>query len=144
VHAFKAEADPMPAKLGGEIILFGNPRNRDEVIGAGHLQITDSDLAKVDVLAFLYDLIGLCSQPREPSGQGSLDLLLQSSTLMLNHVEYFNRGVEAWSSALKIEDIWNLPHSKIEGYVVGSARPLSALKIPFLADVDKIMAVLQT
>jgi hypothetical protein len=37
-----------------------------------------------------------------------------------------------------------MPHSKIEGYVVGSARPLSALKIPFLADVDQIMAVLQS
>ena len=30
----------------------------------------------------------------------------------------------------------------VSGYVIGSARPLSALKLPFIADVDQIMAVL--
>jgi hypothetical protein len=144
VHALRSDADPMPAKLSGEIILHGNPRDLDQVFGQGQLKVTDSDLAKADVLAFLYDLVGLGTAPKEPNGRGSLQLSLQSSTLQFNNVHYFNRGVEAWSSALKIEDVWNMPHSKIEGYVVGSARPLSALKIPFLADVDQIMAVLQS
>jgi hypothetical protein len=144
VHAFKEKADPMPAKLSGQVILHGNPYDLDAIFGEGHLRITDSDLAKVDVLAFLYDLVGLGTAPKQPLGHGALNLSLQRSTLTLNNVRYFNRGVEAWSSALSIQDIWNAPHSKIEGFVVGSARPLSALKLPFLADVDKIMAVLQS
>jgi hypothetical protein len=37
-----------------------------------------------------------------------------------------------------------LPHAPIEGYVVGSGRPLSALKLPFMADVDQILSVLQS
>ena len=41
-------------------------------------------------------------------------------------------------------DVWHIPHSPIGGYIVGSARPLSALKLPFLADVDQIMSVLQS
>jgi hypothetical protein len=144
VHAFDEKADPMPAKLSGKIILHGNPRDLDAVFGQGHLEITDSDLAKADILAFLYNVVGLGSAPKHPDGHGALDFTLQRSTLTTNNVYYFNRGVEAWSNGLTIADVWKTPRSHLSGFVVGSARPLSAIKLPLFADVDKIMAVLQS
>ena len=75
---------------------------------------------------------------------GTLDLSLQNSNLSLDRAHYFNRGAEVWSSGVTVRNIWNVPNSPIEGYVVGSARPLSALKLPFVADVDQILAVLQS
>jgi hypothetical protein len=144
VHAFKGNADPMPAKLSARMIVHGSAHDPDAIFADGHVDITDSDLAKVDALALLYNILGLGSQPKQPNGHGSLDFSLQRSTLTLNNVHYFNRGVEAWSSALKIGEVWRTPKSTLKGYVVGSARPLSALKLPLLADFDQIMAVLQT
>jgi hypothetical protein len=144
IHVFKPQADAMPGKISGNFVIHGDPRDRDAVFGDGHLRIADSDLAKADALALLYDLLGLGTAPKEPIGAGSVDLSLQRSTLTLDNLRYLNRGVEVWSSGLAMDDVWRLPHNPIHGYVVGSARPLSALKIPLLADVDQIMSVLQS
>jgi hypothetical protein len=134
----------MPGLLTGQLIIHGDPNNLDGVLGQGHIALSDSDLVKVDALALLYNLIGLGSTPKQPNGYGQLDISLQRSTLTLDHIRYFNRGVEAWSNNLTIRDIWRVPKSPIHGYIVGSARPLSALKIPFFSDVDQIMTVLQS
>ena len=40
-------------------------------------------------------------------------------------------------------NIWNLPTNNLDITAVGSAQPLQNIKLPFLADVDKIFAVLQ-
>ena len=144
VHAIKPDADPMPSRLSGEIIMHGNAASPEAILGHGHVRITESDLAKVDALELLYNLMSLGSAPKTPNGAGSLDLTLQHSTLTLQNIRYFNRGVEAWSSDVTISDVWKIPNSPINGYVVGSARPLSALKLPLIADVDQILSVLQS
>jgi hypothetical protein len=144
VHAFKAKSDPMPARVNGELILHGESGNRDSILGSGHITLNRSDLANWDVLAVLYNIMSLGTAPKEPNGNGTLSLSLQNSNLAIDNAHYFNRGAEVWSSGVVIRDIWKLPNSPIDGYVVGSARPLSALKLPFLADVDQIFAVLQS
>jgi hypothetical protein len=144
VHASKPESDPMPGRLTGQLIVHGDPNDLDAVIGDGHVGISESDLGKVDVLEVLYNAMSLGTAPKEPIGAGSLDLRLQRSTLTLNNIYYFNRGIEAWSSDLTIHDAWKMPDSPMEGYVVGSARPLAALKLPLLADVDQVLSVLQS
>src|SRR5439155_3101252 len=131
------DADPMPGRITGELIVHGEAKDLASIYGDGHLEIADSDLGKVDVLEFLYNR--LSAKQQGPSGAGRLDLTLERSVLTLNHIRYFNRGVEAWSSNMTIRDIWNVPNSPIEGYVVGSARPLAGLKLPLIADVDQIM-----
>ena len=143
VHAFKSDAEPMPARLHGQLILHGDPGDPDAILGDGRLRITDSDLAKFDPLAMLYDLLNVLGR-QDADGNGSLTLSLQRSTLTLNNIQYFNRGVEAFSSDLTIRDVWKMPDSPFEGYIVGTARPLSALDLPLIVDVDKILSVLQT
>ena len=144
VRAFKPESEPMPGRLGGSITLNGTRSNLDEVFGQGKVAVTESDLANVDALALLYNATQLGRSTTQPTGNGSLDISLQASTLSLQNIRYFNRGVQARSASVDISDIWHLPHSKIFGYIVGSARPLKDLKLPILADVDQILNVVQT
>ena len=91
----------------------------------------------------LYNATRLGHRVDPAARHGSLDLSLQASTLSLHNIRYFNRGVQARSSSIEINDVWPIPHSRVFGYVVGSARPLKDLKLPLLADVDQIMGVLQ-
>jgi hypothetical protein len=143
VHAVKPEADPMPGRLSGTVTIHGNPNQRDLVLGRGRVQITESDLGNVDALALLYQATRLGTATTQPIGNGSLDVSLEASTLFLRDIRYFNRGVEARSSSIEIRDVWAMPRSHAFGFVAGSARPLKDLKLPFLADVDEIMGVLQ-
>jgi hypothetical protein len=143
VHAAKPEADPMPARLAGSITIHGNPGERDLLLARGRVAITESDLGNVDALAVLYNATRLGTASTQPLGHGSLDITFQSSRLSLQNIRYFNRGVEARSSGIEIDDVWTIPRSRVFGYIAGSARPLKDLKLPFLADVDQIMGVLQ-
>lgn len=144
VHAVKPDEEPMPARLSGRLVVHGNPGNLNELLGDGRVEISESDLVNIRALRLIYDAASLGTSPKSPNGHGSLDFSLQRSALSLDRVYYFNRGVEAWSSNLTIRDIWDAPNSPIDGYVVGSARPLSALKLPLLADADQILSVLQS
>jgi hypothetical protein len=143
VHAFKPDAEPMPARVNGSLTLHGDPRNLDLVLGEGHVEIVESDLANVDALALLYNATKLGQSTTQPTGSGSLELSLQASTLSLRNIRYFNRGVQARSSSIDIANVWQTPDSPIFGYIVGSARPLKDLKLPLLADVDQVLNVLQ-
>lgn len=143
VHAVMPDEDPMPGRLTGRVTLHGDPRDPELLLGEGNLSITESDLAEVDALKVLYSLLSGTST-RGNRGEGKVDFSLQSGTLTLNNIYYFNRGIEAWSNNVTIDRVLELPDSPVSGYVVGSARPLSALKLPFLADVDQIMSVLQS
>ena len=143
IHAVKPQADPMPGRLGGSITVHGNSRERDLMLGRGRVEITESDLANVDALAVLYNATRLGSASTQPLGSGSLDISLHASKLTLQNIRYFNRGVEARSSSIEIADVWQIPRSHVFGYIAGSGRPLKDLKLPFLADVDQIMGVLQ-
>jgi hypothetical protein len=56
--------------------------------------------------------------------------------------KYTNRGVDIWANPAVV-DIFMGRDSPIEGTAAGSARPLKDLKLPFMADVDKVLAALQ-
>lgn len=144
VHAFVQDKKPLPGRLAGKTIVFGDPAQLDLMIGQGHLDVTDSDLANTVALSTLYDALRLGSPPPTPIGQGSLDLRMEQSTLTLQNMRYFNRGVEARAASISIQDIWAIPNSPIDGYLVGTARPFKDLKLPFMADVDSILTVLQS
>jgi len=144
LHAVNPNERNSPGKLSGELIVHGDPQDLNSIIGTGRLSIARSDLGEIAALKLLYDTMSLGSQPKEPNGTGTLSLALEGSTLTLNNIHYFNRGAEAWSNNLTISDIFDAPHSPMSGFVVGSARPLTALKLPLLADVDQILSVLQS
>src|SRR5688500_10524219 len=42
-----------------------------------------------------------------------------------------------------MEKVWLLPRSPIAGTAFGSARPLASLNLPFIAEFDRILALVQ-
>lgn len=144
VHAVKPDAEPMLGRIAGSLTIHGNPNQPRQVLGQGRVEISESDLANVDALALLYNLTRVGHSTKQPTGSGSLDLNLQASTLSLQNIRYFNRGVQARSFSIDIADVWDAPDSPIDGFLVGSARPLKDMRLPLLADVDQILNVVQS
>jgi hypothetical protein len=162
VHAFKPDAEKMPGKLSGSINALagtrpgrrpGAPRSGQSVFeksvrritADGRIELTDSDLANLDALAFLYSAMSASNPGGPPSGKGDLIVHLEDGLLTLNNVHYFNRGTEA-RAIVQIDQIWHMPDSPIRGTVAGTARPFRDIKLPFLSNynLDTIMTALQT
>jgi hypothetical protein len=144
VRSIVLNGKEVPGRATGQLVLHGDPQQRDLLFGEGHVDLTHSDLANIKAFAFLYNAMHIGGAPKTPIGYGSLDLSLQASTLRFESLRYFNRGTEARSDAIEIGDVWHMPHSTVAGYLVGTARPLEGIKLPFLADADKILSVVQS
>lgn len=143
VHAIDPDHDPLPGRISGTIRLFGNPREKERIFGTGHLELTDSDIANVPIFSRLYNAMRLDFTPKQPSGEGSCDLFLEASRLVISNFRYFNRGADA-RARIEIENIRMLGDSPISGSAVGSLRPFKNLDLPFMADVDEVLNVLQS
>ncbi len=143
VHAVTPDADPMPGRATGDFTLGGDPRIPRQMFGDGQLQLTHSELGNFDPIGGLYDLMHVTVNRAEPAGTARVQVRLEGNTLAIPAAHVFNRGIEIRAVG-SISDIWDLPDSPLSGVAVGSARPLSNIKLPFMADVDQVLGVLQS
>ncbi len=146
VHVADPEAEPMPGRLSGTLNLYGSPSEISRMSGLGSLRLTNSDLVNFDVFEFLYQRMNVLDwgdDKPQLRGEGSMELRFEADTLYVNNVRYMNRGTEIRANAT-VRDVFNLPDSPLDGTAVGSVRPFSAIKLPLLADVDDVLAVLQS
>ena len=67
---------------------------------------------------------------------------MEGGSLELNNLHYFNQGTEL-RALLTIDKLWDLPKSHIHGNAVGSSRPLARIELPFVAEADRLLALLQ-
>jgi hypothetical protein len=135
----------VPGRVTGRIVAAGNPlseEGRKAASGEVRLQLTESDLANVKFVNLLYSVLSVKLGKPQPTGRGFLQARLEGERLEIPSVRYVNRGVDIWTSATVLNVFAGLD-SPIEGTAAGSARPLRDLKLPFMADVDKILAALQ-
>jgi hypothetical protein len=144
VHASNPQADPMPGRLAGQLTLAGDPREPRRVFGDANVELLESDLANFDPIGFVYDVMRVGAPRGEgPSGTGRVQARLEAEAIQISSLYYFNRGVEVRGVGA-VGEIFTLPDSPISGTLVGTARPLRDLKLPFMADVDEIFSVLQS
>jgi hypothetical protein len=132
----------MPGLLAGRVIAAGNPftpEGRKTSSGEARLRVTESDLANVKIIDALYALLSVKFGQRQPTGHGFAQARLEGERLEIPVVRYVNRGVDVWASAT-VADVFQGTRSPIVGTAAGSARPLKDLKLPFMADVDKVLA----
>jgi hypothetical protein len=108
----------------------------------GTLEIDNSDLGNFGPIAFLYNLMHLGGNIRSSTGRGTVALIMESGTLRITNLTYFNRGIEVHGIA-KATRMWELPDNPIDGAVVGTARPLKNIKLPLFAEADTILSQLQ-
>src|SRR5258706_915867 len=134
-------AAPMAGALDGQLTLFG-PLNLQLLTGETNVHLTRSDLPTNAIVAGTYDAIHLHIGHDEPVGAGRAQLRLEQGVLNLTNFYYNNRGVELRASGRAL-DIFRGGDSPIEGYAVGSARPLRELKLPFFKEADDILNALQ-
>ena len=135
----------MPGRLNLDVTVVGNPldeqaREMNLVNASGSAELTESDLAGTDMVAGMYNLMR--GGDRGPTGRGDATFRLEGKTLDLTEFRYFNEGTEI-RATLNVQDIWNAPDSPVDGVAFGSLRPLSSVKLPLLADADKIFSVIQ-
>ena len=143
VRAFKPDAQPTPGVLAGQANVLGNAGVLDQLTGGVTVQLTKSDLGNIEPFRFMYGLFNLQLAPTEPTGAGTIGVRLEQGNVTITDMDYFNRGVYARTSGLIVRDVFSLPDSPINGYVIGTARPLRDVKLPFAADVDKIFSAVQ-
>lgn len=164
VHAFKPDAEPMVGKLSGsfEALAGTRPGRRPgaapsgqgvlekvirRITADGRVDVTESDLANLDVVAALYNAMSVAggANTKDPNGRGDFTLHVEDGLLSLNNIHYFNRGVEL-RALVDVDEIWRMPQSPISGTAVGTARPFRDIRLPFLSayDLDTILTVLQT
>jgi hypothetical protein len=156
-HALNPKAKPTPGLIGGNVMLLYNSRADspipaptfstasrvspavrkliETIYGEGRLTITKSDVATVPIFTQLYDLMSLGSAGSGPIGYGSVEARLENGTLYASNVQYFNRGTDA-IVRLTSPEIWNFPDNVIDGTAIGSLRPLAALKLPLVSDIQ--------
>jgi len=136
---------PVPGLLAGTVVAAGQPfdeRRRTEASGEAHVRLTDSDLGNVPAVNLLYTVLSVKYGPPTPTGKGFAEARLEGQRLEFPVIRYFNRGTDLWASAAVV-NVFKGTESPIEGSAAGSARPLKDLKLPFMADFDKIVGALQ-
>ncbi|HEX8324026.1 MAG TPA: hypothetical protein VF595_08930 [Tepidisphaeraceae bacterium] len=137
------DGKPVPGRLSGTVTAFGNPADPKRMSGQGRLELTDSDLGNIGVIAALYNAMRLGFAPSVPTGEGNVAFRLNSGRLDVTSLDYFNRGVYA-RGALSLDDVLDLKNSPVNGYVLGTFRPLKDIKLPFLGTLDSILDALQS
>jgi hypothetical protein len=134
--------DPVPGLINGSATLLLDPKRPKASFGEADLRLTRSDLINVGAFTFLYNLLNVGTDTREPQGEGEVRLRLEGENVSLTRMNYFNRGVEVWALG-QFTNVWAMPDSGVEATVVGTARPFRNLEIPLLADVQDILSILQ-
>jgi hypothetical protein len=143
VHAFKPEdRKPMPGIVNGSVRLYGSLKSIAALNGEADIRLSKSDLVNFKPVTKLYDTMRVGTAGTNPIGEGRITFAVEQAKLRVNSAHYFNRGVEinAFGSC---GDIDKLPDSPMRLILVGSARPLKDLKLPFFGDADQILTVLQ-
>jgi len=123
-------------------VMIGSFYDHDTLFGEGQIKVTESNLVNLGAIRGVYDLMHIGADNAKADGFGGAKLRLDNNTLTISNARYFNRGVQIRALA-EIKNIWSVPDSGVVGTVVGSARPLRDIKLPYFADADKIMNALQ-
>jgi len=142
VHAAETTRKEMPGKLSGWMTAVGDPMDFRRIYAEGGAKLTESDLANMPGFTELYNALHLALGPQSPSGEGRGSFRIEGETLSLLNAQYFNRGIEAFASGSS-SHIWAGKQAGLDYVIVGTARPLKNIGLPFLADVDSVLSVLQ-
>jgi hypothetical protein len=133
---------PMPGLLSGKIGIIRSGILSNQVLGQAQLVLTQADLGNFGPIAKLYAVMHAGGGPA--SGTGTVTATFEQDTLRITDFRYFNQGIEARGlCSLGPINYAHLPNTRIDGQVVGTARPLANTRIPLLADFDSVFNAFQ-
>jgi hypothetical protein len=160
VHAVHPKATDTPGRLDGSMTIIGatrGPRFRPLAPGEpppefvekfatafvahGPVRLSGAKLGRLRVFSDLYDLMSLGQNVKQNNGVGSVEVRFENGNVELNNLRYFNRGTEV-RAIFTIEQIWKGSKAPLYGSAIGSVRPLASLDLPFIAEIDRVIALL--
>jgi hypothetical protein len=134
---------PMPGSLTGRFGLVSSGSSLTQLVGEGHVDLTQTDLGNLGPIAALYNAAHI-GGGTQPTGSGSVDMTVEQGTLRITSFKYFNRGLDAHGLMVVGPFDFDEPmQTPISGQVVGSLRALKDTRIPLLSDFDQFASVLQ-
>jgi hypothetical protein len=142
IHCFQPKAGKIAGRLAGKATVVTSSSLWPQ---AGELDIylTESDLVNNSIVGALYDVLKLRFVQPRPVGHGWLKIRIEGSKARIISFRYFNRGIEFWGAGT-IEDLDAGLASPVNGYVVALTRPLRAVSLPGINELDRLMTSLQT
>jgi hypothetical protein len=162
VHTVHPNAATTPGRLDGSLTIVGatrGPRIRPlapgeeppplveklatAIVAHGKVKLTQAKLGVLPVFSLLYDIMSLGQNVKQNNGVGTVDVRFENGNLELNNLQYFNRGTEV-RGVFTIEQIWKGAKSPLYGTAIGSVRPLASVNLPFVAEVDRVIALLSS
>jgi len=142
IGLFQPHQKPTPGRLTGEgmLIVFSDLHG---LTGEADVRLSESDLASTVIVKTLYDALNVGLGQTQPMGQGQIRIRFEGSTVRIPSFTYFNRGIEIRGMGT-VQDITQGKISPVNGYVIGSVRPLKDTRLPGMEALDRLMASLQT
>ncbi|MCG7852578.1 MAG: hypothetical protein MIO92_08655, partial [Methanosarcinaceae archaeon] len=141
VHIFQPQANHVAGFLtGGGSVVFSRDLRR--LTGTADFQLSETDLVNNHVISTLYNSLNLKFDQAQPTGVGRISLRAEGPTLQIPSFYYFNRGAEVRGAGI-IKDLNLGLASPLEGYAIGSTRPLKDTHLPGAEELDKLMTSLQ-
>ena len=162
IHAANPEEATTPGRLDGTLTIMGATRGprtvplkpgeqpapfvqklATAVTAHGKVNLSQAKLGALPVFSFLYDVMSAGQNVKASNGVGTVEVRLENGNLELNNLRYFNRGTEV-RGMFTIERVWDLPYSPLYGSAIGSLRPMAALNLPFIAEFDRLIALVSS
>jgi hypothetical protein len=140
VHSLAPNANRMPGLVSGQVRAFGFASSPYRAAGDADIRLTNSDLARSDIIGAVYNAMSLDIGELEPTGSGRADLRLEGETIELSRLRYFNRGTEVIAHG-RLHELAKGVDSPITVYAAGTARPFREVEL--LNRIDDLLRALQ-
>ena len=131
-----------PGRLSGQFTIVGRPKTPNLAFGSGTMTLSQSDLAGTGPIATLYNLMNVGHNANKPTGSGDIEFTVQQEGATITAMRYFDKGTEVRISG-QIKNLSKIPACPIALIAAGSARPLSSVHIPGVADFDEALGAIQ-
>jgi hypothetical protein len=140
LRAFDVNTEKAVGQASGKGMVI--VRSGSGMTGEMEVNLQKADLVNTTVIGALYNALKLKIGDKIPTGEGRIKLTLEGHTVQIPSFVYFDGGLEV-RGAGTIKDLNQGGKSAIEGYAMGSTRPLKGMKLPGLSEVDRLMTSLQ-
>lgn len=101
---FDYRGEELVGKLGGEVVLQGIGSARRDLVGEGHLTISQGELYRMPVLLRILNLLQLSPPRKAAFSRASLSYYLIDEDLVVNELNLWGRGLNIFGSGTVTRD----------------------------------------
>ncbi len=138
IHSVDPTLEATPGRADLRASVGGYLKAPHRAFGEARAYVRKAELQPIPAFALLYSVLNVRIGKPEPEGAGEALIRLDGDALQVARLQYFNRGTDI-NGAGRIENLWAGRASPVEGALVASNRPLKGSKLPFGAELDRLL-----